>query len=264
MATTTDLALELASLCDKLSVRHGAAGDAFLAEKFSVQPWTVEFFQIIHSIVARTHSLEDQLKSLNLNELVLADAANHLSHIRQAFTKEALMRGWDGVGVTLVGPLHSSPIRMLSGALKEEHRYPDLTPEERVEVSELVDELLGWLREKQLSERDFVRQSLIEGLEAFKFRLDRLDWFGWGYSIESLREVIAAYMALERGLDPVANPDAGAVLKKTAGFLQSVFGYAEKGKKVADTADWIVDCYRYVSLVAPAASGYIAGLLTSS
>lgn len=262
MPTTTDLALELAAMCDKLSARDGRAGDMFLAEKFTTEPWSVDFFQTIHSIVARTHALETQLRSIELNEVVLIDAVTHLNHIRAAFNKDSLMRGWDSVGSTLVGPLHSSPIRMLSGSLKAEHRYPELSPDERVELSALVDELLGWLREKQLSERDFIRESLIEGLEAFKFRLDRLEWFGWGYSIESLRAVIAAYLALERGLDPIANPDAGAVLKKTAGLLQKVFAYAEKGKKAADSADWIVDCYRYVSLVAPAAGGYVAGLLT--
>jgi hypothetical protein len=262
MAATTDLALDLASMCDRLAVQDGRAGDAFLAEQFTTEPWSVDFYEIIRTIIVRTHALSAQLQSANLNEVVLAGAEAHLARIREAFNKPALVQSWNTTGYQHLNATNSSPIRMLSGALNEENRYPALTAEEKIEVSTLVDELLGWLRDKQLSERDFIRQSLIEGLELFKFRLDRLEWFGWGYSIDSLRGVIAAYFALERGLDPITNPDAGAVLMKTAGVLQRVFSFASKSKKAADTADWVIDCYKYASAVAPPAVGYIAGLLT--
>jgi hypothetical protein len=262
VAEQTNIALELAHLCDRLSFDSGHGGDAVLAKLFGVEAWSAEFFQIIFSIVARTHALETQLTSTIKSEAVVSGAKHHLSQIRQAFGKNALNSAWRSHGMQLVGAMHSSPVRMVSAALPENLSYPKLSTEERVELSEMVDELLGWLREKQLSDRDFIRESLIEGLELFKFRLDRMEWFGWGYSIETLQQVFLAYYALEKGLDPVANPDAGAVLKKLEAVFKKVLSYTTTTKDAADKAGWLLSCYKYVVSAAPTGGAYIAGLLT--
>jgi hypothetical protein len=264
MAEVTDLALDLAELCDHLNVNSQQAGDDFLASHFGVDAWSPEFFQIIFVIVSRTVALEELITSTKANPAVIRGAAAHLVQIRQAFSKGPLRHAWNQQGQTLIGPAHSSPVRMLSAAIPDEHKYPKLAEDETAELKGMVEQLLDWLRNTQLSERDFIRQSLIEGLEHFLFRLERLQWFGWGYSVESLREVILAYIALERGLKPQANPDAAAVLKKLKTVLRKVFGYASTAKEAAGTGDWILGCYRtVVTATSSGATGYIAGLLTN-
>ncbi len=262
MADLTDPALELAELCDRLNVHDPDAGDIFLASKFDTEPWSPEFFQIITSIVNRTAALEVLLRNTKANQAVIDGGIGHLGQIRQAFGKQALRHKWMEHGRPLVGPEHSSPIRMLSPTIAAQHSYPKLSDDEAKELQQLVTQLLKWLGEAQLSERDFIRESLIEGLELFLFRLQRLKWFGWGYSIESLRDVILAYLALERGLNPRANPDAGAALKKIKPLLQKVFRFAGASKEAAETGDWIIGVYRAAVIAAPTTGAYIAGLLS--
>lgn len=239
-------------------------GDAFLAEAFEVDPWSSEFFQIVSSIGQRIVALSSILDNLNGNPVVIRGAQDHLFQINQAFHLNSFTRPWIGTGQKFVGPEHSSPIRMLSMAMPAEYRYPKLTGEEALELIQLVDQLLEWLKEHQLNERDFIRESLIEGLENFLFRLNKLHWFGWGYSIESLRDVILAYVTLERGLDEAANPDASALLRKTASTLQKIFAYAGVVKEAFETSDWLIGAARIVLKTGTGpAVGYVAGFLTS-
>jgi hypothetical protein len=262
MAEYTDLALDLAELCDRLNVHTSEAGDQFIADLLSVQPWSSEFFQIIFSIINRALALEQLLKGIITNPAVLSDATSHLAHIKGAFDKASLTATWTTRGRSLVSPEHSSPIRMLSPALPSGSRYPKLTPEEADELRALVNQLLSWLRRLQLSERDFIRESLIEGLEQFQFRLVHLEWFGWGYTIQSLRDVILAYLTLERGVDPQASPDAAAVLKRLSVLFRRVYQYGSAGKDATDTANWAIACYNFTIATAGPALGYVAGLLT--
>jgi hypothetical protein len=235
----------------------------FLAKTFNVDPWSAEFFQIAQSIVNRTIALEHLLVSVHTKTAVVEGAKVHLARIRQAFDLASLSNQWSQRGLAHVRPDQSSPIRMLSAGIPDEYGYPKLSAEEANEVIKLVNQLVEWLQGVQLSEKDFVRESLIEGLEQFRFRMERLQWFGWGYSIQSLRDVIIAYLILERGLDAKAHPDVAAVAKKLCAGLKKIFGYASTAKDVADTGDWLVSCYRHaVKAAGGPALGYIAGLLT--
>jgi hypothetical protein len=265
MPETTDPALELAELCDRLAIASSDRGDLFLAKQFNVEPWTSEFFQIALSIVNRTIALKQLLIELRIKGAVAAGAQAHLTQIQQAFDLGSLSNQWASRGYTCVTPQHSSPIRMLSAGIPEEYSYPKLTEEEANELRQLVSRLLGWLRRLQLSDRDFIRESLIEGLEQFQFRLDHLSWFGWGYSIQSLRDVILAYLTLERGMVPQENPDAGAVLKRLNVLLRRVYKLATHGREATETYDWVIGCYHFaVGAAAGPALGHIAGLLTKS
>jgi hypothetical protein len=72
-----------------------------------------------------------------------------------------------------------------------------------------------------------------------------------------------AYFALERGLDPVTNPDAGAVLQKVGSTLKRVFKFTSTSKDVAETGDWALSFFKYAATVGSSgSSGFIAGLLT--
>jgi len=78
MTEYTDLALDIAELCDRLNVQTGEPGDVFLANAFAVEAWSSEFFQIIFSIINRTIALEALLKSTRANQAVLDGASAHL------------------------------------------------------------------------------------------------------------------------------------------------------------------------------------------
>jgi len=262
MAEETDLAQEIAALCDWLNLDSADAGDKFLAERFEVQPWSAEFFEIVFIIIQRTHDLERLLRGADVFQSVVDGGANHLAQIRLAFAKQSLQARWTDAGKHYVGAAHSSPVRMLSGSIPKACRYPKLTSEETEELVGMVKKLLGWLQDHQLSEKDFIRESLIEGLERFLFRLERLRWFGWGYSVESLREVIGAYMALERGLDPIRNPDAKATLRMVRVVIQKAFSYGTKAKDATETGGWLLECYRAAVTYGPAAASFVAGYLT--
>jgi hypothetical protein len=251
-------------VCDRLSTQTNEQGDAYLAGRFQVPAWSPEFFQVIHTILSRTVALESIVLSSNANSLVKTGIATHLTHIREAFSKAALTSQWSQVGRLRLSPEHSSPIRTFSAALPEKYSYPKLTPDETNDLKEMVQQLLEWLREAQLSEKDFIRQNLIEGLEHFYFRLDRMEWFGWGYSVQSLRDVITAYLLLERGLDAQANPDVAAAAIKVGATLKKIFSIASSAKDAAETSDWLLTCYHQtIRAVGGPAIGYVAGLLTN-
>lgn len=264
MPELTDPALELADLCDRLAVHSTDRGDIFLAAQFNVEPWTPEFFQIALSVVNRTVALKQLLVELRIKGAVAAGAQAHLSQIQKAFDLGSMSNQWAGGGYRYVTPQHSSPIRMLSAAIPEQYSYPKLSEDEANEVRQLVGRLLSWLRRLQLSERDFIRESLVEGLEQFQFRLDHLSWFGWGYSIQSLRDVILAYLTLERGTVPQDNPDAAAVLKRLSVLFRRVYKIATHGREATETYDWVIGCYHFaIGAAAGPTLGHIAGLLTS-
>ena len=74
-----------------------------------------------------------------------------------------------------------------------------------------------------------------------------------------------AYFALERGLDPISNPDAGAMLQKIGVALKKVYGFATGTKEATETADWALSFFHVAMKVgATGGGGFIAGYLTGS
>jgi hypothetical protein len=168
---------------------------------------------------------------------------------------------WSHAQENFISATHVGPIRALSAQVRGLYAWPKLNDAEIKEVLDLADELVTWLTAHQLKEQDFVRQALIEGLEAFRFRLQRVGWFGWGYTIRSLRDVIGAYMALERGTpDLSASPDAAAVLQKVRAGISSIFEKIKLAKDVTDVADFTLRAYGATTLMVQGPK-FVAGLL---
>jgi len=137
-----------------------------------------------------------------------------------------------------------------------------LSDDEQAALLLEVSQLLEWLGQHQLAERDFIRQAITDGLRQFQFRLERIGWLGWGYALDSLREVIGAYLALERGVeDPQSAPDAEAVLRKTAAFTKGVFAKVGSIRETAGDVAFMVLAYEQVVKIAQGKAS-IAGLLT--
>lgn len=259
----TDMALELADLCDRLYSTVPERGEDFLAGHFDVEKWSAEFFQIIFSITERTNSLERILVSEGVSKPVLDGARVHLASIRSAFDSLSLRSKWLEAGAVRLGPSHSSPIRMISGVISRNHSFPLLSDEEINDLREVVGELIDWLEQHQLSDRDFIRECIIDGLRQFLFRLDRLKWLGWGYSVESLKDVIMAYFALERGLDVNIDPVCGAAIQKIGSALKRVYGFTGAAKEATETSDWALAFFKVaIKFGTTGGGGYVAGLLS--
>jgi hypothetical protein len=143
--------------------------------------------------------------------------------------------------------------------------YRKLSEDEVAEIESEVSALVEWLNEHQLSEQDFLRQALLDGLCEFLFRVRNLRWLGWGYTLDSLRDVITAYMFLQRGeLSPASAPDAEAMLQHVGATLKSVYAKVGTVKKAAETVNWLLGAYGAGTLVYNEARPFIAGLLGSA
>lgn len=263
MATLTDPARELTELCARLYVGVSTRGDQFLAEAFGVEAWSQEFLQILSTIVERIDFLIRLVDDLDLDEDLKKDAVTHIAAMKGAFGLNGLMNTWNTTGTRALGPENAQPVKMLSSTIRQKVAYPKLSLDEMKDVLAEVDQLAAWLSEHQTKEHDFIRQAILDGLGQFRFRLERVGWFGWGYTLDSLRDVIGAYMALEHGLPPNGtDPVAEAIMKKTAAFVKNFYEKTQVLKGVVETGDFMLRAYGAASLLAQ--GGSVAGLLTAS
>lgn len=262
MAGITDPARELSDLCQRLrSLRPNVPGAQVLADEFQVPVWSAEFYELIFTIAKRINGLKTITQNLDdVDEDLRAQAAGHLDTMLRAFSPEGLNNAWAHAMGNFLTPAQIGPIRFLSLEVRHKHAFPQLTEDEQAELLADVDELLSWLRDFQIKDQDFIRQALIDGLESFRFRMARMSWLGWAYTLESLREVIGAYLALERGLDPNEAPDSQAVLQKVGAVLKVAFEKIGVAKDFSEKANWLIEGYKNVSALALAHQG-IVGLI---
>lgn len=262
MSVPTDPARELADLCHQLSEASGDRGDDYLARRFSVPKWSAEFYQILFAINHKADFLIKTLQNTELDEDYRNEIAGHIENIKLAFSPSALNAPWTNAINHYIGPTQVGPVKILSGLIRNDYPLVKLNDEEISELIGEVDELLSWLREHQLQSADFIRQALIEGLTSFRFRLERIGWLGSGYVLASLKEVIAAYMALERGIiNTNSDPIVASVLKKTQSYVNLVYEKTQSLKNLAETSDFVLKWYGAAELLLRGKQS-IAGLLT--
>jgi hypothetical protein len=260
--TPTDPARELAELCTRLNVNDGTRGDEFLATQFDVDAWSTEFLIILSCIVERADFLIAIVNDLELDSDFKQEASSHIQSIKNVFNLNALSNNWNGYAIKHLGAHNVQPLKMLSPMVRQKVSYPKLTDEELEDLLSDVDQLSAWLNEHQTKEQDFIRQAILDGLTRFRFRLERVGWVGWGYTLDSLRDVIGAYMALERGLPPEGkDPVAKAVLKKVGAFVRDFYEKTKFAKDIVDTGDFMLRAYGALALVTH--SSAVVGLIAS-
>ena len=261
----TDPARELAKLLTSLQgMNVTIVGSQFLAEKFEVEARSQDFYRIVATIMDRLTALKAIVAELPLDGDYRSEMVDHVNEIATAFSPTGFQNPWQAFGADKLSARNVQPLKVLSGLVRQQFTYRKLSDEELAELLGTVGELTEWLRSHQLAEQDFIRQALIEGLDHLRFRLSRFKWLGWGYTLDSLREVIAAYMLLERqGSTPQNNPDAEAVLIKVGAVIKAVYAKIETAKKVVETGDWLLKAYGAATLAQHALPA-IKGLLTSS
>ena len=262
MTTLTDPARELADVCANLAPQSEERGDNYLAKHFGVPAWSREFYQILFCITDRADFLISVVADLDLDDDFKADAVSHIAGVKEAFSINGMSNAWKNFGAPRVGSQNAQPIKMLSALVRQKIAYPKLSDEELDELVAEVDTLAGWLTDHQIKEQDFIRQAILDGLSHFRFRLARLRWVGWGYTLESLRDVIGAYMALERGIQEASvDPVAKALLKKVGAFVKEFYEKTKFARDVTETGDFMLRAYGAVSLIAH--GSHIAGLISS-
>lgn len=264
-AAMTDPARELVELCEALfdyNERH-VLGEDYLASRFDVPVWSRQFYQIIFTVSERVDLLVKIIGTLDLDEDFRSDIQDHVKAILLAFTGPALRDHWESNGQKRVSPTNVQPLKGVSGLVRAKIGYKKLSEEEIADTLNQVAQLIDRLDGLQISEQDFIRQALIEGLYQFKFRLEKVRWLGWGYALDSLREVVAAYVMLERtGVSPENNPDAAAVLKLVGDLLKSVHKRVQTAKGVVESGDFLLKMYGAGALWYQG-KPFVAGLLGS-
>lgn len=259
----TDPAKEIADFCDALKSGGSSTGDIHLARAFGVEPWSAEFLHILNAFMERTELIISTVEKIDLDVDHREELKLHVRTIQSLCSLKLLSKTWnnsDG-GLPVVKGSSRAAMSSLSPSIRPLVWYPVLEDQERQDVLAEVEMVIGKLEELQLGDRDFIRQGLIDGLRQFHFRLARLKWLGWGYTIAGLRNVITAYLALERDFpNATENTSAAAAMKWTQGLLETVWkytGYAADAKGRYDVAALAFN-------VAHVAGPFIAGYLSAS
>ena len=257
MPERSNLAIDLAELCQRLAHPSELSGGVFLAGHFEVEPYSPAFFEILAVITAATCQLESALVASELHPSAVPITKAHLQAVRAAFNSAGLAGNWSNHGAPSLAASHSDPILTLSGALALMD-YNKPSSEEVASIIADANELLGWLEEHEIEESDFIRLCIIDGLKRFIFRMEKIGWLGWPHAVECLQEIIGAYLAIERGFDPELHPKTGALMRKVLVKLRQSFELVTGTREAADNVTFAISVLKGV--IYPGA-GYIAGYL---
>lgn len=259
----TDPAKELV---DTLNLLIGAKGINFsqrLKQKANVEPWSKGFFLIVFELLNRMDFLIEEVMQLPFDDDLREDTLQSIFQIKNVFIAEhVLQTSCEQMSQTISGS-NLTVLKMLSPQIRVRVSYPALTSEEVEAVIDDVKQLLVWLRDQQSEEYEFLRSAMIDGLQSFLFRVERLEWFGRGFTIEGLKEVLLAYIALEGAVSLARDGDElqKAILAKCASTLRRTLKIFDVVKESSDRTDWALKAYGAVSAVADGSST-ISGLLT--
>lgn len=252
-AVMTDPARELAELCENLRTNLSAEnvrGEVYLSERFEVDVRSKDYFEILFTIAQRIEEVSNIISELDLDQDYKEDLKKHVASIAESFSAQSLRGPWSHVVNSFLSRENVQPLKGLSGQVRQYAAYRKLNRSEIDDIRNDVDSLLGWLADHQISENDFIRQALIEGLNRVRFRLANLEWVGWGYALAGLKDVIGAYVMLERsGTNAASNPDAQAMLKLTGDFICKTFEKIKTAKDIVDVGDLLLKTYGVVSLI---------------
>jgi hypothetical protein len=268
MPEKTDPATELALLCEKLARPSRDNGLGTLAVHFRTKNGSVEFYRVltcIHERISQVIEFAEQASTLQPD--FKKQAIERVRNLRKTFTAECLVRPWtDGAGgASHLQDSNVFALKMLSGDIAKHVSHPKLSEDEIKAVVGHVVELKEWLADKEISEHDFIRQLILDGLANFQFRLERLEWVGTAFALESFKDVIASYLILE-GKEPsvVTNPDSKAVLMKVGSAIKGISSAIGLVKETTEKGQFMITALKACATVVQhpattAALGFAAG-----
>lgn len=272
MPILIDAASEFANLCERLASPSRENGAKTLATHFGVNHGSEEFFRLLACVHKRIDQLVSFVEAVPTLQIDYKRAAiGRVNNLRNAFTIDCLTRQWnDGAGgASFLQDANIFPLKMLSSEIGKIASYPKLSPEEIEGALSHVREIQAWLVTQELSEQDFIRQLILEGLNEFRFRLEKLEWVGLGFALESFKDVIAGYLILE-GKEPtvIESPDAMALLAKVGAAIRSISSSIGLVKDATEKASFMITALKACATVAqnPTAVGvlsFVAGSATT-
>jgi len=221
-----------------------------------VQPHSTTFHEIIHTIHARADLLTSIFDRLPVDDADRTELQRDLAQIKSSFSGNIYRMKWQQLCDGHLKAEYVRGVAAVSPLVKTVCQYPKLSNDEVNDLLSSVDQLLEWLRGYQLEDQDFIRQIIIDGLEAFRVRLKHLGWLGWGYTVQSLQEVLTAYMVIERQ-QPFASPSMEARYKKTTAFLKKTAQTITSAKAVVEATRFSLEFYAVLAATqhgAPAAA----------
>lgn len=245
---------------------------AHIGKALRIKPWSVEFYRFAIFINGRFDRVLELVESLSIDKDIIEESKDQLEVLRSPFTEPGFRSPWNPTGGNLnnnskakLSQLNRAPIKALSSEIQRLVAYPKLDSETRQSIDSECAELQAWLEDHQLSEFDFIRQMIIDGIKSFREDLQR-EHFGTEYILNSLRELIEAYMLLERtpqffGSGLVNQPDYGAMLKKVGSTLKFTYSKINFVKSTLETGDFVLKAYGALHL---AKQMGIAGLLAQN
>lgn len=251
MTAVTDPARELAEIAERLTQSSSSPGETFLPAQFGVEPWSTDFVKIIGCILERADLVGRIVQqSTAMDDDHKTSALNDLAQFKQGFTGTALRVAWNQAGGGLpIMKDHGRPIQYLAPIVRAEVRYPKLSDAEIVEFLDLIDAYVEELK-KSDEGPEFVRQSILDGLAAFRFQLEKIGWVGSGYALSAFREVMIVYEASKFQFSDTGNVDSSAVLKGLWNILTKFKKAADEAKGWSDTAESAWKLYQLGSSVA--------------
>ena len=261
----TDPARELAFTLALIASGGPEQLDERICQLTDVQEWSADFFKVTFYLIDRFDLLLRETAMLTLDDDIKNDALDSIHSMRSVFASKEMFKQKTMQIESRITGSNATVLKMLSGLIRERFCYHRLETHEQDLIISEVSELTVWLNKIQSEEKDFIRQAIIDGLTEFEFRLKRLHWFGSGYPIESLRDIIHAYLALEgaKGLSENGKELSDAILLKTKLFLKKVLEIVELAKDNTERADWMLRAYGAVSALNDGAVT-ISGLLGST
>jgi hypothetical protein len=248
----TDPAKELAETLNLLAAEPNMAVADRIASSARVDIWTPDFFRVFFELMSRIDLVSSKIKDLPMDEDIREDALRSVADIKSVFSNSQILSQSNGdIRKRLTGS-NATVLKMLSMMIREKISYPLLDRETRTEVLRDCSELRNWLVEVQSDEKDFVRQALIEGLESFIFRLERLEWLGHGFVLDGLKSVIHAYLSVQgaRSIDDGGAELQDAILAKAKSVIVRALTAFDLVKDNAERADWALRAYGAVSALA--------------
>ena len=262
----TDPARELASTLEQLTNHPdpNALVDTALSGLARVDLWSTDFFLVLFELIKRCELVELEIQRLPLDDDVKTDAVRSIQRMRTYLNQRQIMTQKISQAKSLLGGQNITILKMLSSQVRENISYELLSSDQRDDLLDDVRKLIGWLEQQQDQETDFIRQALIEGLQSFEFRLDRLSWFGAGYVIDGLKDVLHAYLALQGAIPEVSNGDEllNAMLMKTKVFMGKAVKAFNFAKGTSEDAGWVLQVYGAASALndgSQTISGFLGG-----
>ena len=258
----TDPARELATTIELLTTDPVQAVDQRIAQDFGINRWSPQVFKVIFEILNRCDLVASEINKLPLDVDVADEATKSLTVIRNTVGSNKFLNQTTGNLKTAFAGSNITILKMLSSQIRANVSYAFLTKDEVKDILADVSNLIEWLDKFQAESPDFIRQALIDGLKEFSFRLKHLGWFGSGYTLTSLKEVLHAYLALQGAVSiyPDGSEVNQAILLKVKSFMLNALSKFNLIKETSDSTEWVLKAYGAFSALSDG-SQTISGLI---